>query len=55
MGIIFKEVESSISKNTLLLNFRMGPLPTLCGQFVELVGILVSFYGKVFIMSSVCV
>ncbi|KAK4585552.1 hypothetical protein RGQ29_022984 [Quercus rubra] len=40
MGIIFKEVESSISKNTLLLNFRMGPLPTLCGQFVELVGIL---------------
>uniref|UniRef100_A0A2N9IN91 1,3-beta-glucan synthase n=1 Tax=Fagus sylvatica TaxID=28930 RepID=A0A2N9IN91_FAGSY len=40
MGIMFKEVESSISKNTLLLNFRMGPLPTLCGKFVELVGIL---------------
>ncbi|XP_059431397.1 callose synthase 5 [Corylus avellana] len=40
MGIIFKEVESNISKNTLLVNFRMGSLPTLCTKFVELVGIL---------------
>ncbi|XP_035551340.1 callose synthase 5 [Juglans regia] len=40
MGIIFKEVESNISKNALLVNFRMGPLPTLCKTFVELVGIL---------------
>ncbi|XP_062148060.1 callose synthase 5 isoform X3 [Alnus glutinosa] len=46
MGIIFKEVESNISKNTLLVNFRMGSLPTLCTKFVELVGILVSFYRK---------
>ncbi|KAB1210572.1 Callose synthase 5 [Morella rubra] len=40
IGIIFKEVESNISKNTLLVNFRMGSLPTLCKKFVELVGIL---------------
>ncbi|KAJ7945245.1 Callose synthase [Quillaja saponaria] len=30
IGIIFKEIESNISKNTLLTNFRMGPLPTIC-------------------------
>ncbi|CAK7355014.1 unnamed protein product [Dovyalis caffra] len=40
LGIIFKEVESNISKNTLLTNFRMGPLPALCEKFVELVGVL---------------
>ncbi|KAL5555548.1 hypothetical protein UlMin_037784, partial [Ulmus minor] len=40
ISIIVKEVESNISKNTLLANFRMGPLPTLCKKFVELVGIL---------------
>ncbi|GMN30383.1 hypothetical protein TIFTF001_002769 [Ficus carica] len=40
IGIIIKEVESNISKNMLLANFRMGPLPTLCNKFVELVEIL---------------
>ncbi|XP_062096562.1 callose synthase 5 [Humulus lupulus] len=40
ISIIIKEVESSISKNLLLANFRMGPLPTLCKKFVELVEIL---------------
>ncbi|XP_068645658.1 callose synthase 5 [Aristolochia californica] len=40
IGIIIKEVESHIEKNTLLANFRMGPLPTLCKKFVELVEIL---------------
>ncbi|PON36082.1 Glycosyl transferase [Parasponia andersonii] len=40
IGIIIKEVESNISKNLLLANFRMGPLPTLCKKFVELVEIL---------------
>lgn len=43
IGIIIKEVESNISKNMLLANFRMGPLPTLCKKFVELVEILVSY------------
>ncbi|KAF5745135.1 callose synthase 5 [Tripterygium wilfordii] len=42
IGIIIKEIESNISKNTLLSNFRMAPLPTLCKKFVELVGFLVS-------------
>ncbi|KAI4345089.1 hypothetical protein L6164_012253 [Bauhinia variegata] len=37
---IIKEVESSISKNTLLTNFRMAFLPSLCKKFVELVEIL---------------
>ncbi|KAI3781162.1 hypothetical protein L2E82_11165 [Cichorium intybus] len=37
IGIIIKEVESNISKNTFLTNFRMGSLPTLCNQFVKLV------------------
>nr|GEU44760.1 callose synthase 5 [Tanacetum cinerariifolium] len=37
IGIIIKEVESNISKNTFLLNFRMGSLPTLRNQFVKLV------------------
>ncbi|KAL4572712.1 hypothetical protein LXL04_019494 [Taraxacum kok-saghyz] len=37
IGIIIKEVESSISKNTFLTNFRMGSLPTLRNQFVKLV------------------
>ncbi|KAJ4979632.1 hypothetical protein NE237_010412 [Protea cynaroides] len=40
INIIIKEIESSISKNTLLANFRMSPLPAFCKKFVELVGIL---------------
>ncbi|XP_021300964.1 callose synthase 5 [Herrania umbratica] len=40
IGIIIKEIESNISKNTLLANFRMASLPVLCKKFVELVGIL---------------
>ncbi|KAF3440590.1 hypothetical protein FNV43_RR18874 [Rhamnella rubrinervis] len=40
IGIIIKEIESNISKNTLLVNVRMGSLPTLCKKFVELVSIL---------------
>ncbi|ESQ51131.1 hypothetical protein EUTSA_v10022518mg [Eutrema salsugineum] len=40
IGIIIKEVESNISKNSFLTNFRMAPLPALCCKFVELVGIL---------------
>ncbi|KAJ7957014.1 Callose synthase [Quillaja saponaria] len=40
IGNILKEIESNISKNTLLTNFRMGPLPTLCQKFVELIEIL---------------
>ncbi|CAA7013300.1 unnamed protein product [Microthlaspi erraticum] len=40
IGIIIKEVESNISKNTFLANFKMAPLPALCSKFVELVGIL---------------
>nr|KYP67853.1 Callose synthase 5 [Cajanus cajan] len=42
ISIIIKEVESNISKNTLLTNFRMGFLPSLCKKFVELVEILKS-------------
>lgn len=44
IGIIFKEVESNIQKNTLLSNFRMRYLPQLVQKFVELVDILVSLY-----------
>ncbi|KAJ0753610.1 putative 1,3-beta-glucan synthase [Helianthus annuus] len=40
IGTIIKEVESHISKNTFLTNFRMGYLPTLRNQFVKLVEIL---------------
>eukprot|EP00257_Ricinus_communis_P021658 XP_015581193.1 callose synthase 5 isoform X2 [Ricinus communis] len=40
IGGIIKEIESNISKNTFLTNFRMGPLTTLCEKFVELVVIL---------------
>ncbi|KAI4317107.1 hypothetical protein L6164_025011 [Bauhinia variegata] len=40
IAIIIKEVESNISKNTLLTNFRMGFLPSLCKKFVDLVEIL---------------
>ncbi|KAF8411696.1 hypothetical protein HHK36_004254 [Tetracentron sinense] len=40
IGIIIKEIEGNISKNTFLANFRMSPLPALCKKFVELVGIL---------------
>ncbi|KAI9074792.1 hypothetical protein K1719_043216 [Acacia pycnantha] len=38
--IIIIEVESNIARNTLLTNFRMGFLPSLCKKFVELVEIL---------------
>ncbi|KAK8983008.1 hypothetical protein V6N11_054992 [Hibiscus sabdariffa] len=38
--IIVKEIESNISKNTLLANFRMAPLSVLVKKFVELVTIL---------------
>lgn len=41
---IFKEIESHISKNTFLQNFKMKALPTLCEKFVELVGILVRHF-----------
>ncbi|KAK7369493.1 hypothetical protein VNO80_11532 [Phaseolus coccineus] len=40
ISIIIKEVESNISKNTLLTNFRMGYLPSLCNKYVQLVEIL---------------
>jgi len=40
---IVKEVETNISKNTLLTNFRMRALPTLYQKFVELLGYLVSY------------
>ncbi|KAL3844742.1 hypothetical protein ACJIZ3_002145 [Penstemon smallii] len=40
IGIIIKEVESNISKNTFLANFRMKPLPGFFKKFVELVEIL---------------
>ncbi|KAL3617345.1 Callose synthase 5 [Castilleja foliolosa] len=40
IGIIVKEVESNVSKNTLLANFRMRSLPDLCKKFVELMEIL---------------
>ncbi|XP_014497796.1 callose synthase 5 [Vigna radiata var. radiata] len=40
ISIIIKEVESNISKNTLLTNFRMVYLPSLVKKFVELVEFL---------------
>ncbi|XAR62352.1 1,3-beta-glucan synthase [Bertholletia excelsa] len=40
IGIIIKEVESNIDNNAFLTNFRMGPLPTFCEKFVQLVVIL---------------
>ncbi|MCD7448465.1 Callose synthase 5 [Datura stramonium] len=40
IGIIIKEVENSISKNTFLVNFRTGPLQNLCKKFVDLLEIL---------------
>ncbi|KAK1403845.1 1,3-beta-glucan synthase [Heracleum sosnowskyi] len=40
IGNIIKEVETNISKNTFLTNFRMGPLPIFCQKFVKLVEIL---------------
>ncbi|KAF7840107.1 callose synthase 5 [Senna tora] len=40
IAIIIDEVESNIKTNTLLTNFRMGFLPSLCKTFVELVEIL---------------
>jgi hypothetical protein len=42
IGIIIKEIETNIAKNTFLANFRMSALPVLCKKFVELVSILVS-------------
>ncbi|PHT31778.1 Callose synthase 3 [Capsicum baccatum] len=40
IGIILKEVENSISKNTFLANFRTGPLQNLCKKFVDMLEIL---------------
>ncbi|KAM0939118.1 putative 1,3-beta-glucan synthase [Dioscorea sansibarensis] len=40
IGIIIKDVELNILRNTFLSNYRMSALPTLCKKFVELVGIL---------------
>ncbi|KAI9113747.1 hypothetical protein K1719_014998 [Acacia pycnantha] len=40
ISIIIKEVESNIAKNTLLTNFHLGFLPSLCKKFLELVEIL---------------
>ncbi|TVU12311.1 hypothetical protein EJB05_45949, partial [Eragrostis curvula] len=40
IGIIIKEIEANIAKNTLLANFRMSALPVLCKKFVELVSTL---------------
>ncbi|KAL5660448.1 hypothetical protein ACJX0J_027573, partial [Zea mays] len=40
IGIIIKEIEGNIGKNTFLANFRMSALPVLCKKFVELVSTL---------------
>ncbi|CAN0877401.1 Putative callose synthase 6 [Linum grandiflorum] len=40
IGIIIKEIESHVSKGTLLANFKMASLPALCEKVVVLVGIL---------------
>ncbi|KAL6606076.1 hypothetical protein ACP70R_041729 [Stipagrostis hirtigluma subsp. patula] len=40
IGIIIKEIEANIAKNTFLANFRMSALPVLCKKFVELVSTL---------------
>lgn len=40
IGIIIKEVENSISKNTFLASFRTGPLQNLVKKFVGLLEIL---------------
>ncbi|KAG0513153.1 hypothetical protein BDA96_10G077100 [Sorghum bicolor] len=40
IGIIIKEIEANIGKNTFLANFRMSALPVLCKKFVELVSTL---------------
>lgn len=40
IGIIIKAIETSISKNTFLANFKLKALPALCKKFVELVEIL---------------
>ncbi|BAF18897.1 Os06g0182300, partial [Oryza sativa Japonica Group] len=40
IGIIIKEIEANIAKNTFLANFRMSALPVLCKKFVELVSAL---------------
>ncbi|RAL39881.1 hypothetical protein DM860_013082 [Cuscuta australis] len=42
IGVVIKEVENSITKNTFLANFRMGSLPDLFKKFVELVELLVN-------------
>ncbi|KAJ3679540.1 hypothetical protein LUZ60_017551 [Juncus effusus] len=40
IGIIIREVEANIAKNTFLANFRMSALPVLLKKYIELVGIL---------------
>ncbi|KAJ4765201.1 glucan synthase-like 3 [Rhynchospora pubera] len=40
IGIIIKEVEANIAKNTFLANFRMSAMPVLVKKYIELVGIL---------------
>jgi hypothetical protein len=56
IGIIIKEIEANITKNTLLANFRMSALPVLCKKFVELVSTLVMqcyyFYSSIFLKNA---
>jgi len=40
IGIIIKEIEANIAKNTFLANFRMSALPVFCKKFVELISTL---------------
>ncbi|KAJ8504487.1 hypothetical protein OPV22_005373 [Ensete ventricosum] len=40
IGIIIKEIEANIAKNTFLGKFRMSAVPILCDKFVELLAIL---------------
>uniref|UniRef100_A0A803KX00 1,3-beta-glucan synthase n=1 Tax=Chenopodium quinoa TaxID=63459 RepID=A0A803KX00_CHEQI len=40
ISVLIREVETNMSRGTLLTNFRMSALPTLCKKFVELVGYL---------------
>ncbi|CAL5051430.1 unnamed protein product [Urochloa decumbens] len=40
IGIIIKEIEANIAKNTFLANFRMSALPSFCKKFVELISTL---------------
>lgn len=53
ISFIINEIEESLARSSLLLDFRMTELPNLRAKFVEFLELLVSIFLQVFVPSLI--